>query len=110
MSRFPSGVIDQYIYFVAVDPIDLITRETGHALKHRVVRSRNGAADATYTTPITVEVDAATMPGVYALLLDEDMTLDAGDYSQEVALHITTTDTALSTDSMAPVTLVFELY
>src|SRR3990167_7947347 len=50
------------------------------------------------------------MPGVYELLVDEDMTIDAGDYSQEVSLHITTTDTALSTDSIVPVTRVFELY
>src|SRR3990167_5158160 len=107
--RIPSGVTDQYIYFVAVDATDYVTRETGLAT-WTVVRSRNGAADATYTTPTISEIDAVTMPGVYALLLDEDMTLDAGDQSQEVALHITTTDTALSTDSMAPVTLVFELY
>ena len=108
--RIPSGVVDQYIYFVGVNPSDLFTRQTGMSGKFRVYRSRNGGAAAAYTTPTVNETDSTNMPGVYELLLDEDMSLDAGDYSQEVALHITTTDTALSTDSIAPVTRVFELY
>jgi hypothetical protein len=100
--RLPSGTIDQYIYFVAVDATDYVTRETGLA-SFTVVRSRNGAADATYTTPTVAEIDNTTMPGVYALLLDEDMTIDSGDDSQEVCLHITHA-------GMAPVTRMFELY
>src|SRR3990167_9206904 len=100
--RIPSGVTDQYIYFVAVDATDYVTRETGLAT-WTVVRSRNGAADVTYTTPTITQIDAVTMPGVYALLLDEDMTLDAGDQSQEVCVHITHA-------GMAPVTRTFELY
>lgn len=100
--RIPSGVTDQYLYFVAVDSSDLITRETGLS-SFTVYRSRNGAAAAAYTTPTVNETDATNMPGVYELLLDEDMTLDAGDQSQEVCLHITKT-------GMAPVTRVFELY
>src|SRR3990167_5685381 len=100
--RIPSGTTDQYLYFVAVDSTDLKTRETG-LTTFTVVRSRNGAADATYTTPTVAEVDATTMPGVYTLLLDEDMTIAAGNDSEEICLHITQA-------SMAPVTRVFELY
>ena len=100
--RIPSGVVDQYIYFVAVDATDYVTRETGLS-SFTVVRSRNGAADATYTTPTITEIDNTTMPGVYALLLDEDMTIGSGNDSEEVAIHITHS-------GMAPVTRTFELY
>lgn len=100
--RFPSGVTDQYLYFVAVDATDYVTRETGLS-SFTVRRSRNGGASAAFTTPTITETDSVNMPGVYELLLDEDMTLDAGDQSQEVCLHITHA-------GMAPVTRVFELY
>jgi hypothetical protein len=100
--RFPSGVTDQYIYFVAVDVTDLKTRETGLS-GFTVYRSRNGGAAAAFTTPTVNETDVTNMPGVYELLLDEDMTIDAGDDSQEFCLHITHA-------SMSPVTRVFELY
>lgn len=100
--RIPSGVTDQYIYFVAVDSSDLITRETGLS-SFTVYRARNGAAAAAYTTPTIAEVSSANMPGVYSLLLDEDMTIASGNKSEEVVLHITQA-------SMAPVTLVYELY
>lgn len=102
MRRIPSGVTDQYIYFVAVDSTDYVTRETGLS-SFTVRRSRNGGASAAYTTPTINETDSSNMPGVYELLLDEDMTLDSGDHSQEVCLHITHA-------GMAPVTLVYELY
>jgi hypothetical protein len=100
--RIPSGVTDQYLYFVAVDSSDLITRETG-LTTFTVYRARNGAAAAVYTTPTVAEVSSANMPGVYSLLLDEDMTIGSGNDSEEVVLHITQA-------SMAPVTLKFELY
>src|SRR5262245_56471690 len=100
--RFRSGVVDQYIYFVAVDATDLITRETGLS-SFTVYRSRNGGAAASFTTPTINETDTSNMPGVYELLLDEDMTIDAGDYTQDFALHITHA-------GMAPVTMSFELY
>lgn len=100
--RIPSGTTDQYIYFVAVDPTDLKTRETGLS-SFTVYRSRNGGAAAAFTTPTVNETDATNMPGVYELLLDEDMTIDSGDSSQEMCLHITHA-------SMAPVTRIFELY
>lgn len=100
--RFQSGITDQYIYFVAVDSTDLKTRETG-LTSFTVYRSRNGGAAAAYTSPTINETDSTNMPGVYELLLDEDMTIDSGDDSQAVVLHITQA-------AMAPVTLTFELY
>lgn len=100
--RFPTGVTDQYIYFVAVDSTDYSTRETGLS-SFTVYRARNGAAAVAYTSPTIAEVSAANMPGVYSLLLDEDMTIGSGNKSEQVVLHITQA-------SMAPVTLVFELY
>lgn len=100
--RIPSGVTDQYIYFVAVDATDFTTRETG-LTTFTVYRSRNGGAAAAMTTPTINETDATNMPGVYELLLDEDMTIDAGDDSQEMAFHITHA-------GMAPVTRTIELY
>jgi len=100
--RIPSGVTDQYIYFVAVDSTDLKTRETG-LTTFTIYRSRNGAAAAAYTTATVNETDTTNMPGVYELLLDEDMTIGSGNDSEEVCLHITQA-------SMAPVTRTFELY
>jgi hypothetical protein len=100
--RIPSGVTDKYIYFVAVDATDLKTRETG-LNTWTVYRSRNGGAAAAFTTPTINETDDTNMPGVYELLLDEDMTLDAGDDSQEMVFHITHS-------GMAPVTRTIELY
>jgi len=100
--RIPSGTTDQYIYFVAVDVTDLKTPETG-LTTFTVYRSRDGAAAAAFTTPTVNETDATNMPGVYELLLDEDMTIAAGNDSEEMAFHI---DHA----SMAPVVRVIELY
>lgn len=100
--RIPSGKTDQYIYFVAVDSIDLVTRETALAT-WTVQRSRNGAAEVAYTTPTITEIDATTMPGVYALLVDEDTTIASTSDSEEYAVHITHT-------GMAPVTRTIELY
>lgn len=100
--RIPSGVTDQVIYFVAVDSTDFTTRETGLS-SFTVYRSRNGGAAAAFTTPTVTEVDATNMPGVYKLLLDEDMTIDSGDDAQEYVVHITHA-------GMAPVTRVFELW
>lgn len=102
MTRIASGVTDQYIYFVAVDATDLKTRETGLAT-WTVYRSRNGGASTAMTTPTINETDSTNMPGVYELLLDEDMTIDAGDETQEMVFHITHS-------GMAPVTRTIELY
>lgn len=100
--RIPSGTTDKYIYFVAVDATDFVTRETGLS-SFTVRRSRNGGADVTYTTPTIVEIDNSTMPGVYALLVDEDTTIGSGDDSEEYCVHITHA-------GMAPVTRTIELY
>lgn len=100
--RIASGVTDQYIYFVAVDATDLKTRETGLS-SFTVRRSRNGAASAAMTTPTINETDSSNMPGVYELLLDEDMTIDSGDETQAMVFHITHA-------GMAPVTREIELF
>lgn len=95
-SCIASGDATKYTYFVAVDSTDFTTREAGLS-GFAVYRSRNGAAEVAYTTPTVSEVDATNMPGVYALLLDEDTTLDSTDAKQDMALHITVA-------GMAPVT------
>lgn len=100
--RIESGVTTRYIYFVAVDATDFATRETGLS-SFTVYRSRNGGAASAMTTPTINETDATNMPGVYELLLDEDMTIDAGDDSQEMVFHITHA-------GMAPVTRTIELF
>lgn len=100
--RIPSGTTDQFIYFTAVDSADFVTRETGLS-SFTVYRSRNGAAAAAMTTPTINETDATNMPGVYELLLDEDMTIGSGNDTEEIAFHITHA-------GMAPVTRAIELY
>jgi len=100
--RIPSGVTDQYIYFVAVDATDFATRETGLS-SFTVYRSRDGGIAAAFTTPTINETDTTNMPGVYELLLDEDMTIGAGNDSEEMVFHITHA-------GMAPVTRTIELY
>ena len=100
--RIPSGVSDQFIYFVAVDSTDFSTRETG-LTGFTVYRSRNGAAAAAMTTPTINETDSTNMPGVYELLLDEDMAIGAGNDTEEMVFHITAT-------GMAPVTRTIELF
>lgn len=100
--RIPSGKTDVYLYFVAVDATDLKTRETALS-GFTVYRSRNNGAATAYTTPTVAELSAANMPGVYALLIDEDTTITAGADSEEVCVHITQA-------AMAPVTRTFELY
>ena len=100
--RIPSGVTDQFVYFVAVDDTDFVSRETGLS-SFTVYRSRNGAAASVMTTPTINETDVTNMPGVYELLLDEDMTIGSGNDSEEMAFHITHA-------GMAPVTRTIELY
>jgi hypothetical protein len=55
------------------------------------------------TTPTVNETDTTNMPGVYELLLDEDMTIGSGHDTEEMCFHITQAD-------MAPVTRTIELY
>lgn len=96
MTQILSGSTNQVLHFVAVDATDKVTREPGLS-GFTVVRSRNGGTPAAMTTPTITELNGSTMPGVYALLLDEDTTLDAGFDCQEMVLHITH-------GSIAPVT------
>ena len=100
--RFASGTTDQYVHFMALDSTDFTTPETG-LTGFTVYRSRNGAAAAAMTTPTVAEVDATNMAGVYTLLLDEDMTLSAGNETEAMAFYLTQA-------SMAPVVLEIELY
>jgi len=100
--RIPSGKTDVYLYFVAVDSTDLKTRKTGLS-GFTVYRSRNAGVATIYTTPTITELSAANMPGVYALLIDEDTTITSGADSEEYTVHITVA-------TMAPVTRTFELY
>ena len=100
--RIPSGVTTSYLYLVAVDSVDLKSRETSLS-SFTVYRSRNGAAAAAMSSPTVNETDSSNMPGVYELLLDEDMTIGAGNDSEEMVFHITHS-------GMAPVTRVIELY
>jgi len=100
--RIPSGVTDQVLHFIAVDSTDFQTRETG-LTSFTVYRSREGGASTVMTTPTITELSSANMPGVYTLLLDEDMTIGAGNDSEAMVFHITQA-------SMAPVTGEIELY
>lgn len=100
--RIPSGKTDVKIYFLALDATDYVTAETGLS-SFTVVRSRNGGADVTYTTPTIAEIDATTMPGLYALTVDEDTTIESTSDSEEYALRITHA-------GMAPVNRILELY
>jgi hypothetical protein len=60
--RIPSGVTDQYIYFVAVDATDFTTRETGLS-SFTVYRSRNGGAATAMTTPTINETELGQHAG-----------------------------------------------
>ena len=100
--KIASGVVDQLMFFVAVDSADLKTRKTG-LTTFTVYRVRDTGAATAMTTPTVAELSAANMPGVYSLLLDEDMTVAAGNETEEMVFHITQA-------TMAPVTRVIELY
>jgi hypothetical protein len=80
MLRIASGTTDQYVYFNA--------GEIGLS-SFTVYRSRNGAAAAVMTTPTINETDSTNMPGVYELLLDEDMTIGAGNITEAMVFRIT---------------------
>jgi len=100
--RISSGVITRSISFVAVDSTDFTTRETG-LTGFTVYRSRDGSTPVLMTTPTVTELSSANTPGVYSLLLDEDMTILSGADNQEMTFHITAS-------GMAPVTRTIELY
>lgn len=100
--RIPSGKVDQSIFFVAYDSNTHTSRKTGLS-SFTVYRSRNGGTATAYTTPTVAELDNANMPGLYALLIDEDTTIAAASDSEEYAVHITAS-------GMDPVSRTIELY
>jgi hypothetical protein len=100
--RIPSGKTDQYIYFVAYDSTDHVSRKTGLSA-FTVYRSRNDGTASVYTTPTVAELSSGNMPGVYALLIDEDTTVASGSDSEEYCVHITCS-------GMDAVTRTIELY
>src|SRR3990167_2793089 len=99
--RLASGVNDQYVYFIALDVSNAPL--VGYAAKMTVKRSRNGGALATYTTPTINATD--TGGGGYELLVDEDVTIDAGDFTQEYYFRVKDTG-----GHMVPVRRTIELF
>lgn len=93
MRRIASGTTDQYVYF---------QRQTGLS-SFTVYRSRNGAAWAAMTTPTISEGSSGNAPGIYQLLLDEDMTIGSGNTTEHMVFYITASD-------MTPVFLEVELF
>lgn len=94
MLRIESGTVDQVVYFDAGAP---------GLSGFTVYRARNGAAAAAMTTPTVTEVDATNMPGVYSLLLDEDMTIGAGNTTEAMVFHV-------SAAGMSPKVIEVELF
>lgn len=101
--RITSGTTDQVIYFKAVltttDPLAGVTGLSNFT----VYRSRNGGAATAMTTPTVTEVDSSNMPGIYKLLLDEDMTIGSGNDTEEMIFYI-------SASGMDDTERVIELY
>lgn len=88
--RIPSGSTTKKVEFTALDETDLQTKEPGFgSTGWTVVSSRNGGADLTWTTPTVAEIDSVTMPGWYALTLDEDTTISEGAVEEPLGLRVT---------------------
>lgn len=79
MLRIASGTVDQYLYFDA--------GQTGLSA-FTVYRARNGGTATVITTPTIAEVSAANMPGIYTLLMDEDM-VAPGNITEHMIFRIT---------------------
>ena len=94
MRRFESGIIDQFVYFNG--------GQVGLS-SFTVYRSKNGAAAVIMTTPTINETDSTNMPGIYELLLDEDMSLAADNVTEQMSFWITHA-------GMPPVFLEIELF
>lgn len=100
--RVLTGDITRVLFFKAVDATDLKTPETGLS-SFTVYRMRGTGAAAVMTTPTVTELDATNAPGIYKLLLDEDMVITAGKFEENMLFHITHA-------SMAPVEREIELF
>ena len=92
--RIASGTTDQYVYFN--------TGQVGLS-SFTVYRSRNGATAVAMTTPTINETDATNMPGVYELLLDEDMSIGVDNVTEQMVFWITHA-------GMSPVMITIELF
>jgi len=104
MERIPNDSTNRIVYFVAVDLVDLYTRETGLS-SFTVDYVLDNGARAQMTSPTTAEINSTYMPGLYSLLVDEGgMTnIDAANDSETLALHITHA-------SIDPITKFVEVY
>ena len=71
MLRIVTGIVDQYAYFSAPPGLSVGSLS--------VDRTRNGGALAAMTTPTIAELGSN---GNYSLLLDEDMTIGAGNQTE----------------------------
>ncbi len=80
MLRIASGITDQYLHFNA--------GQLGLS-DFTVTRVRNNGTPATMTTPTIAEVSSSLIPGEYALLLDEDMTIGSGNLTEQMVFWIT---------------------
>lgn len=107
--KLKSGTTDQYIYFVGFADTGTnpgTNRMSGYAAKFAVDRARNGAQAVQYTTPTIAAADTGgRMPGVYQLLVDEDTTMTAGNYTEAYVLHINDTG-----GHIRPITREIELF
>lgn len=86
--RIASGTIDQAILFEAEDvgnPAVVLTGLSGFVVK----TVRNDGVVIEIATPMITEVSATDMPGIYSLLLDMNTTIDAGNFTEELLVHIT---------------------
>lgn len=93
--RITEGDTSRSVYFVAVDSVDYVTRETGLA-SWVVYYSIDGGAATSVGSPTVSEVDSTNMPGVYKLALNVSgmVTLGAGVESGELVLHLSHTGAA----------------
>lgn len=92
MIRIASGVTDQVVYFFAPPGI------TGHT----VDRARNATSLTAMTTPTITEM----ADGLYALLLDEDMTIDSGNLTEAMVFMVKAggmSDTPIHVELFAPI-------
>ncbi len=98
--RLKQGDTSRVIYFVAVDSVDLNTRETS-LTSGAVWYSIDGGAKTDMTSPTITHVNN----GVFKLAIDEGLmvTIPAGVDSVELAVEITA-------DEMATVTRTIEVY
>ncbi len=107
MERIPNGSGasgNRVVFFVAVDVVDLFTRETGLS-SFTVDYVLDNGARAQMTSPTTAAIDDTNLPGLYSLLIDEaGMTnMDAANDSETLVLQI-------EHASMSPVTMKVEVY